>query len=328
MRQIGPEIEIAATATGMRTNGTPLGQGWEVRVLRLPTTATLRPEAVSARYLMHQFLKQAKVVARIDGQGLLRTSPGGRFVARDAEAVAAMKPGTSSRFLYGVLIVEAERERSEVPAPVSIEIVEPPSAPRDLRAEVLEGEVQLAWMPGVPSPAAPLYNIYRKAAGEAVELETPLNRAPLKTTEYVDTTFHYGTVYTYVVRALAAPTPPPRESLGSPAVEVLPLDVFPPAAPTGLAVTAEGAVIRLYWFPSSEPDLGGYRIYRRDAPEGEWTSLGQTGAAETSFTDATARPAVRYYYSVSAVDSAAAPNEGPRSEERSEVLPPPTEKKP
>ncbi|OLC55379.1 MAG: hypothetical protein AUH92_02280 [Acidobacteria bacterium 13_1_40CM_4_69_4] len=111
-----------------------------------------------------------------------------------------------------------------------------------------------------------------------------------------------------------------RESLPSDVVEVRPLDVYSPKAPTGLAAAVEGSVIKLYWFPNGEPDLHGYRVYRREA-EGKWTLLGEVGPAETSFADATAARGVRYHYAVTAVDGASPPNESPRSDEQSEVLP-------
>jgi len=102
-------------------------------------------------------------------------------------------------------------------------------------------------------------------------------------------------------------------------VEVLPLDLFAPKAPTGLAAAVEGQAIKLYWFPNSEPDLHGYRVYRREA-KGEYRLIGEVGAAETSFADTTAARGVRYYYEVTALDGATPPNESPRSAEVSESM--------
>src|SRR4029077_18107796 len=114
----------------------------------------------------------------------------------------------------------------------------------------------------------------------------PLNAAPLSDRTYVDTRFTYGETYHYSVRALLRPPPPLRESVPCDEVEVLPLDVFAPKAPTGLAAAVEGQAIKLYWFPTSEPDLHGYRVYLREA-KGEFRTIGEVGAAETSFADTT-----------------------------------------
>jgi len=321
VRQIGTAVEIAAIVSEVRTDGSPLGPGMQVRVMRLPTTETLRPEAVSPRYLLRQFEKEAKVVARLGGEELGLAAPGGRLRVRDADAVSGVHAGVRSRFLYGVVVVDADGKRSPLHPPVSIEVLEPPPAPVDLKAEVAEGEVRLAWSSGGPMKE-PLYNIYRKGAREEIDPEAPLNPKPLPATSFVDTTFHYGEEYVYVARSLAAAGMPFRESVDSAGVEVRPLDRFPPAAPTGLAATAEGSVIKLYWFPNTELDLGGYRIDRREAPDAPPLPLGEVGPAETSYIDSTARAGVRYYYTVAAFDLASPRNESARSDERSEMLAP------
>ncbi len=136
------------------------------------------------------------------------------------------------------------------------------------------------------------------------------------------------------MRAVAVAGLPMRESADGQAREVQPLDRFPPAAPTGLAVAVEGNVLRLYWFPNDEPDLAGYRIYRRQDPEAEPEEgppaalgeplqlIGEVPLADTAYSDTTVVPGVRYHYAVTAVDSALPPNESPRSEGRSDMLPP------
>ena len=68
---------------------------------------------------------------------------------------------------------------------------------------------------------------------------------------------------------------------------------------------------------SAPPDEEGVESDLGESPE----IIGEVTAADTSFTDATATPGVRYHYSVSAIDDASPPNESPRSEERSEMLP-------
>jgi fibronectin type 3 domain-containing protein len=104
-------------------------------------------------------------------------------------------------------------------------------------------------------------------------------------------------------------------------VVVTPLDVYPPAAPVGLAVAVEGQAMRLYWFPNEEPDLGGYLVYRRAADAAEFVRLGAADPSEPSFVDATAASGVRYHYRVTAIDAAVPPNESAPSEEQSEMMP-------
>src|SRR5262245_60037527 len=59
VRQIGPEVVLSAVLPGTRNDHSHLGEDASVRVLRLQSTGTLRPEAVSERYLVQQFQKQA-----------------------------------------------------------------------------------------------------------------------------------------------------------------------------------------------------------------------------------------------------------------------------
>ena len=93
-------------------------------------------------------------------------------------------------------------------------------------------------------------------------------------------------------------------------------DIFPPAAPTGLAAVAapdEGA-IDLSWAPNTETDLAGYAVYRSSAG-GEAVRISPPGKPidTPAFRDATAQPGHEYVYSVTAIDRDG--NQSPRSAE-------------
>jgi hypothetical protein len=49
-------------------------------------------------------------------------------------------------------------------------------------------------------------------------------------------------------------------------------DTTPPAAPTGLVADPAGTAMALDWHPSPEPDLAGYRVYRKKH-DGTWTRV-------------------------------------------------------
>jgi hypothetical protein len=383
-RQIGSDVVLASTLPGTLTNGTPLDPDAELRVLRMPATDSLRPGAVSDRYLIVQFDKQARPVATLSGPALAPLVLGGRLLFVDHEAsaaAAASPPGAPSaapaavpssvaapsgaapaapaaatptapaaaapgaatprlpRYLYALQVVEPKGRKSMLRSPSMIEICRAPRPPTDLQLETAEGEVRLDWKPGdatvqtgaqpaaaqqtgggPAASAAPLFNVYRKLKADVRDPETPLNPAPLDAPSFIDRAFQYDVEYVYFVRATTAEKNSTCESAASPAAEVKPHDRFAPDAPTGLAVAAEGDVIRVYWFPNSEADLGGYRVYRRASDATETAFLADVPATETSFIDSGAKRGVRYYYSVSAVDTAAPVNESARSEERSEML--------
>jgi hypothetical protein len=385
VRQIGSDVVLSSTLPGTLTNGTRLDPDAELRVLRMPATDSLRPGAVSDRYLVVQFDKQARPVVTLSGPALAPLMLGGRLIFIDHDAngpAAASPPGTAAaahgaaapsaavpvtaaaavpaapaprlpRYLYALQVVEAKGRKSMLRTPSMIELCRAPQPPIDLQLETAEGEVRLDWKPGeatvqsaappatAPSGAAPpaaaqqagaqqagaqqagatpLFNVYRRQKVDVRDPETPLNQAPLDAPSFIDRTFQYDVEYVYFVRATTAEKNSTCESTASPAAEVKPHDRFAPDAPTGLAVAAEGDVIRVYWFPNSEADLGGYRVYRRAGDAAETTFLADVPATETSFIDSGAQRGVRYHYSVSAVDTATPVNESSRSEERSEML--------
>jgi len=320
VRQAGGDIVVEATLSLTRTDGTPLGPGATVRILRMPPTATLRPGMVSARYLVATFQKEAKLVGALTGSALQQAVSDGHLVFHDSEALTEPGAAKGGHFMYGIQVVDTGGEKSAVTVPIDIELSEAPPTPVRLTVETAEGEVRLRWEPGDPDRKGELYNIYRGTTTDASEPRAPLNSTPTPDHAYADRSFQYGETYRYFVRALAAPPPPLRESPPCAAVEVRPLDIYSPKAPTGLGVAVEGQVIKLYWFPNSEPDLHGYHVYRRQG-DGAWSPLGDVGAAETSFADTTAAPGVRYHYAVTAFDGASPPNESPRSDEQSEMRP-------
>ncbi|HEU4402562.1 MAG TPA: hypothetical protein VFT43_10705, partial [Candidatus Polarisedimenticolia bacterium] len=259
VRQVGPDVVLTALLPDRKTDGTPLESGTQVRVLRMPATATLRPGLVSARYLERQFEREAKVVASFAIDGKKGLPPGGRLRFRDPAPMAAAVARGPVRHLYGILVVGADGKRSGLTPPLEIEVQPPPGSAANLKLETAEGEVRLAWDPPAgheappARPSAPplLYNVYRRTATEGEEPDAPLNPQPLKETKFVDRSFRYGEVYRYSIRVLVSPGPPLRESVATPEAEVRPVDVYAAAAPTGLAVSLEGGVIKVYWFPNS-----------------------------------------------------------------------------
>ena len=318
VRQLGADVLLDATVSLNRTDDTPLGPEARAQIMRMRPSPTLKPSNVSVRYLMTVFQKQATVVASVAVSGHFVYHD--RSVLGDAPAAGTGAPAAAMpRYLYAVQLVDGHGQSSALSAVQEILLAPPPATPLRLKVETAEGEVRLAWESGAPDAKGELFNVYRRPGAQDEEPLVPLNTAPLSERTYVDARFTYGETYRYSVRALRQPPPPLRESVPCDEVEVLPLDVFAPKAPTGLAAAVEGQAIKLYWFPNSEPDVHGYRAYRREA-KGEYRLIGEVGGAETSFADTTAARGVRYYYEVTALDGATPPNESPRSAEVSESM--------
>lgn len=80
-------------------------------------------------------------------------------------------------------------------------------------------------------------------------------------------------------------------------------DTTPPAPPTGLGATAGNASAALAWDANSEPDLGGYRIYRSTSSGGGYSDVGGGLISGTSFADSGLTNGTTYYYVVRAQDT-------------------------
>lgn len=81
------------------------------------------------------------------------------------------------------------------------------------------------------------------------------------------------------------------------------VDVTPPAAPTGLAATADNAIVNLNWNNNTESDLAGYNVYRATASGGPYSKINVPLVAVSDYADTSAVNGTTYYYVVRAVDT-------------------------
>jgi subtilisin family serine protease len=80
-------------------------------------------------------------------------------------------------------------------------------------------------------------------------------------------------------------------------------DSTPPAAPTGLGATAGNGSVSLDWADNSEPDLGGYNVYRSTTSGGSYIKLTSSAQLGSSYSDSNVTSGTTYYYVVTAVDT-------------------------
>ncbi|XLS30556.1 fibronectin type III domain-containing protein [Flavobacteriaceae bacterium M23B6Z8] len=86
---------------------------------------------------------------------------------------------------------------------------------------------------------------------------------------------------------------------------VQPVDSIPPAPPVGLTGTIDTTgLVRLSWEANKEPDLSGYRIFRGNNPEEEFSQITKRPQRNNTFTDTIAVKNLNknIYYRVIAVD--------------------------
>ena len=169
------------------------------------------------------------------------------------------------------------------------------------------------------------YNLYRTDRSQTEPGQTPLNKSLISPNEtsYADQTFSFGEEYVYLVRAVSLGTGGAQvESLNSNAISITPKDVFPPAAPGSITVAGAPSKLSLFWPANPERDVVGYNIYRAtdpNLPKERWTKLNRALYERTTYQDEAVEAGTRYYYYLTAVDSAG--NVSPPSEVVSEVVP-------
>jgi hypothetical protein len=241
--------------------------------------------------------------------------------------------GEPVRLRYAVRYVNAAGQRASFSNFLLIEPAASVSLPPVVAQgpEVTESAIDVRWAAPEANvdntrPANILgYNVYRSAASQSEPAATPLNSRPVNASSFADQTFKFGEEYVYVVRAVSLGTGgEPVESLNSNAVSVKPLDVFPPAPPTGLTAAASPSPLRIsvFFAANQERDVAGYNLYRStdpDLPKESWTKLNRELLERTTFQDEAVKSAQRYFYYVVAVDAAG--NVSRPSEVQSETAP-------
>jgi len=206
--------------------------------------------------------------------------------------------------------------RSGRPGPPSTRVQFPvapvPPPPNNVTAKVIESGIVLEWTPNEKAPTAS-FNVYR-----ADEPAKQLNPAPLKEATFEHADVKLGEQQCYRVRSVGLVGNVALEGdLSDPACAT-PTDLFPPAAPKGLAAVPTAGQITLIWDANTDTDLAGYLVLRGDAPDGPLQAITAAPIKETSYRDTTVKPGTRYFYAVVAVDTATPANtsaQSPRVEE-------------
>ncbi len=134
-------------------------------------------------------------------------------------------------------------------------------------------------------------------------------------TRFVDSGLQNGTTYYYRVQSVLMVENNSVAGGLSDAVSVVPVDQTPPAPPTGVTVVQTAAGIKVFWDKSQEPDVKGYRVYRRAADEKTARFIGDVSAVYTIFEDSHVPADTSVFYSVTAYDQVDTPNESAKSRE-------------
>lgn len=296
-RQLGAAVEVAFTVPD------PRGKSPGQKVARADILRVAYPKGVTPSRDPDAFRVRGEIVAEVSGEPV---SPGRRLVIGDPSLGSLADAGIGWTLRYGVRVRDERGRPSALVVARDLTTVAPVAGPGALEGHATADGVRLSWKAPRGATAA-TYNVYRGPADGTLS-EQPLNVKPLSDRDYLDTTARSGSVYRYVVRAVAAEGTPYRESVSSEPIVVDAKDVFPPAAPTGLVAVQEGKAVRLLWNPGTESDLDGYRVYRKKG-DGPWGRIGPDPVRQPTYLDAAVAPDDVLDYRVTAVDRAQPPNE-------------------
>jgi fibronectin type 3 domain-containing protein len=218
--------------------------------------------------------------------------------------------GPGEKYLYRVLAVNRRGHFSEASNKVEVRWDIPPPPPEQVGATAGDGMVELKWSP-VEEAAG--YNVYRSQKGDAFPLN-PVNPNPIEHTHYRDTGVVNDREYRYAVRSVRMAGETPIEGGNSAPITVAPVDLIPPSRPTGLAAFPLAEGMELRWIANPEPDVVGYRVYRRKVFEPAFERLTDDIVRETSYVDKGVRRGEEYDYHITAVDASRRQNESAFSE--------------
>jgi hypothetical protein len=151
-----------------------------------------------------------------------------------------------------------------------------------------------------PDPFAPPDPIGRLPWNEVTPM--PINAAPLDAMTFSDAV-EFNRERCYIVRAVRGMPPNAVEGDASMPNCFIPVDMFPPAAPTRLVAVADEGGISLIWEPNTEPDLAGYLVLRGEPTDATLQPLTPVLVTEARFRDTHVSAGKKYVYAVVALDS-------------------------
>jgi hypothetical protein len=188
-----------------------------------------------------------------------------------------------------------------------VALIDPPQRPEGAALTYDEQALTLTWTM-VPGDS---YLVY--PSGPNVPADAPpVTPAPL-TAAKLTRPLVFGERVCFVVRSVRGTKPASTESAPSAEACATPVDTFPPPAPAGLIAVAAPGAISLAWDAVTAADLAGYIVLRGEGSGDRLQPLMTGLVTGTSFKDESAKPGVRYFYAVVAVDKATPPNRSKNS---------------
>ncbi|MGP0070595.1 MAG: fibronectin type III domain-containing protein [Bryobacteraceae bacterium] len=207
--------------------------------------------------------------------GLVQAAiPVGKFVA--SEVVVAVRVSNPKGRDAGWSTPKVFNVRTPLADPMNFHVAADPKG------------VALTWSASTPSE----FRIFRKTEQQA----QPVLLATATEPNYVDISAEYGKTYQYSMQAV-------RDNIESNIIgpqTITPIDIFPPAVPSGLTVSSGIGSAELAWNRNAESDFKEYRVLRSEEG-GPFVEIAR-GLDAPAYSDRAIQSGKHYRYQIVAVD--------------------------
>lgn len=272
-----------------------------------------------------------RLLVTIPPQMVPRYSKAGRVIFPDVLTPQDFSEHRGAEVVYEVR-TRIGRSSSDSSNSVRMPILSVPQPIRDLRAQIVDRAIELAWSAPETSPAASVqaaltYNVYRAevssgSSARPSETHIPAVRSGATPDEnfkllgessqpsYTDPSVESGRTYAYMVRSAAKYPAGAVESQDSNRAQVTFTVASQPAVPEHLVATITPAnqenssAVELSWSISQETGLAGYNVYRSDTESITGTRVNSTPILVPVFRDSSVAQGQEYFYRVTAVSRA------------------------
>lgn len=299
--QTGHSLQLSFTAPALATDGDRLTKPLEFGIFRTIAAPGQKPSAPSPDSspwvsIAAKTPDQNAAAEKITYAARLTNEEYDRWQGSTLSfTVRALTRGFRNRPIMSEISNAAQTSLVAVSGPVE-----------NLRVDTTEKALRLQWSPvpqtahgRIPAKFAG-YNVSMSRTGKPGSFE---RIGESRSEAYSYEHFEFGQSYFFKVRAVYTQDNWKAETEDSSVSLVVPRDTFPPLPPTGLTAVYATTGVELVWNANTEPDLGGYNVYRRE-DSGAASKLNKALVPTPVFTDATAQPGHEYSYWVDAVDLA------------------------
>jgi fibronectin type 3 domain-containing protein len=200
---------------------------------------------------------------------------------------------TSERLTFTVQVETTRGKVSQISNAASVTVVEVPGKVTGLRAIVDQRRVTLYWER--PKEHPELADVYVVTRSEPVDEPHVTSE-----TQYEDNRYEAGKRYAYQVTAMRRVQTETVPGLGAEPIDVVVEDKVAPQAPAGLDIASSDTGAFLTWTANPEMDLAGYRVFRAETADGDFTEITNRVNTTNAFFDPNYRAGL--YYAVSALD--------------------------